>query len=49
MELLFITTLILSAENSSDSFPSMSFSSTETFCDSFSFVIIAAILSDISI
>ena len=50
MVLLFITSLILSAEeNSNDSFPSISFSSTEIFCDSFSFVIIAAIFSDISI
>ena len=46
---LFITSLILSAENSNDGFPSISFSSTETFCDCLSFVIVAAILSNISI
>jgi len=49
MVLLFIIRLTPSAENSNDSFPSTSFSYTETFRDSFSFVIIAAILSNILI
>jgi hypothetical protein len=46
---LFITSLILSAENSIDSFPLISFSSTETFCDCLNFVIVAAILSDMDL